>query len=95
MKLYSTITSERASKGQGGNEYLYIEILNDKKEIIAQIEVLPDSKDIVVNYNADNINTIKRIPWRGHYKIKGKKLKTAKGCDQGCRHGQCAYNQTF
>ena len=26
MKLYATVTSERASKGQGGNEYLNIEI---------------------------------------------------------------------
>jgi uncharacterized ferredoxin-like protein len=27
MKLYATITSERASKGQGGNEYIEIELL--------------------------------------------------------------------
>lgn len=26
MKLYATVTSERASKGQGGNEYLDIDI---------------------------------------------------------------------
>ena len=26
MKLYSTTTSERASKGQGGNEYIEIEL---------------------------------------------------------------------
>lgn len=26
MKLYATVTSERASKGQGGNKYLIIEI---------------------------------------------------------------------
>ena len=26
MKLYATITSERATKGQGGNKYLIIEI---------------------------------------------------------------------
>lgn len=27
MKLYATVTSERASKGQGGNNYLHIEAL--------------------------------------------------------------------
>lgn len=27
MKLYAITTSERASKGQGGNEYIHIEIL--------------------------------------------------------------------
>ena len=26
MKLYATITSERATKGQGGNEFLTIEV---------------------------------------------------------------------
>lgn len=30
MKLYATITSERASKGQGGNKYLEIEIQAEK-----------------------------------------------------------------
>jgi len=27
MKLYATVTSERASKGQGGNEYITIDLL--------------------------------------------------------------------
>ena len=31
MKLYATTTSERASKGQGGNKYLDIEILVGNK----------------------------------------------------------------
>lgn len=30
MKLYATITSERATKGQGGNKYLEIEIQAEK-----------------------------------------------------------------
>jgi hypothetical protein len=29
MKLYGTITSERASKGQGGNEYLHMTITRE------------------------------------------------------------------
>ncbi len=44
MKLYATTTSERASKGQGGNEYLKIELLvgNAKEPASAGlIEVLP------------------------------------------------------
>jgi len=32
MKLYGIITSERASKGQGGNEYLEINIKAEKVE---------------------------------------------------------------
>jgi hypothetical protein len=31
MKLYATTTSERASKGQGGNEWLSIEIKIDER----------------------------------------------------------------
>lgn len=41
MKLYATITSERASKGQGGKE-LDIEILNEKREVIASIKIDTD-----------------------------------------------------
>jgi len=32
MKLYATIQSERATKGQGGNQYLIIEIKAEKLE---------------------------------------------------------------
>lgn len=38
MKLYATVTSERASKGQGG-EWLDIEVLNEHQRIVARIEV--------------------------------------------------------
>lgn len=38
MKLYATVTSERATKGQGG-EYLDIEIHNEHKEIVAILKV--------------------------------------------------------
>lgn len=38
MKLYATTTSERASKGQGG-EYLDIEIKNDDRIVFATIKV--------------------------------------------------------
>ena len=34
MKLYATITSERATKGQGGNKYLDIEIQAEQVEDI-------------------------------------------------------------
>lgn len=43
MKLYATVASERASKGQGGNEYLIVDLTveNDgKREPIGQIELV-------------------------------------------------------
>lgn len=39
MKLYATITSERATKGQGGNKQLEIEIMGENKEVIARLRV--------------------------------------------------------
>lgn len=44
MKLYATTTSERASKGQGGNEYLNIDILDENKNIIMYISVIVRNK---------------------------------------------------
>mgnify|MGYP001608379925 CR=1 FL=1 len=41
MKLYATVTSERATKGQGGNDYLQIQLQNDKQVIFGSIAVLP------------------------------------------------------
>ncbi len=35
MKLYATTTSERASKGQGGNEFLEIKLTVSKDEVSA------------------------------------------------------------
>lgn len=49
MKLYATTTSERASKGQGGNEYLEIDIQDEKERIVCSILVLPKEKDKLDN----------------------------------------------
>lgn len=45
MKLYATTTSERASKGQGGNDYLTITITNEDGENIAQVNVYNDKEN--------------------------------------------------
>lgn len=42
MKLYATTTSERARKGQGGNDYLNIVIRNEKQQPIAHMTFYPD-----------------------------------------------------
>ena len=42
MKLYATITSERASKSQGGNEYLIIDLMvgsAKESEQVGQVEL--------------------------------------------------------
>jgi hypothetical protein len=44
MKLYATTTSERASKGQGGNKYLFIDIqAGEDRKIIAKLYVNNES----------------------------------------------------
>lgn len=55
MKLYATVTSERASKGQGGNEFLDIQIKAEKlngiptRANVIQLLVKNDGGDLVVN----------------------------------------------
>jgi hypothetical protein len=41
MKLYATTTSERASKGQGGNDFVKIHIYNAKQQEICRLYVTP------------------------------------------------------
>lgn len=40
MKLYATVSSERASKGQGGNEYIDIDISGEKREYLARFVLM-------------------------------------------------------
>ncbi len=70
MKLYATVTSERASKGQGGNDKLEILITIDGKlrKTLAEITVLP-SGTIVIDEGA-NCELIVN-----EYDIKGKQQK--------------------
>lgn len=39
MKLYATTTSERASKGQGGNKFLMIEIGDGERKKLAEANI--------------------------------------------------------
>lgn len=48
MKLYATTTSERASKGQGGNNFLTITITNEDGENIAQVNVYNDKENMQI-----------------------------------------------
>ena len=52
MKLYATVSSERASKGQDGNEYLCIELkVNDRNIPVGMICL--DYKEDMKEYGAD------------------------------------------
>lgn len=80
MKLYATITSERATRGQGGKE-LEISIFDDKEEKIAQLRVYyPQSSDnpmivleMATKEIAQDLLTSSKIVLQS--KTKGKKQK--------------------
>lgn len=103
MLLYATTKSERASKGQGGNEYLEIELSIDDGNITLG-EIYLDINEDIKNHGTTENEWV--LQWKtagaidptiiaqGHYipKQKGEKLKTAKCefCNQKATHaGAC------
>jgi hypothetical protein len=44
-KLYATATSEKASKGQGGNKYINVDITTEDGRKILKISVYPDTAE--------------------------------------------------
>lgn len=42
MRLYATTTSERATKGQGGNEYLDISITGSHETELITLRIVPN-----------------------------------------------------
>ena len=66
MKLYAIVTSERASKGQGG-KYLHIEIFNEQEELIYSVIV----DDGIALYSG----AVSSQSLLYHQKTKGKKQK--------------------
>ena len=58
MKLYATTTSERASKGQGGNDYICIKLTvqNGSRQDYPIGEIILDYNDDVKNHGDVNQN---------------------------------------
>ena len=84
MKLYATTTSERASKGQGGNEFLNTVITSEEGQKLVTVEIkkVGDiTKDLLQEYRIVvkylNFIALERSHWVKE-ELKGKKLKTAK-----------------
>ena len=88
MKLYATVTSERASKGQGGNKYLNVDLMGGDKNNptpLAHIHAVIITREDGVGYikvcfyweTEDTLNTLHRvdIPLPIERKEKGKRQK--------------------
>lgn len=82
MKLYATTTSERASKGQGGNERLNIDITDEFGQIILTINAKITGN--IVSFNNRNWITNKVDNFTCKIQTKGEKQKKAK-----CGHRLC------
>ena len=55
MRVYANITSERASKGQGGNEYLDIVITGAHQTELITLKVVPDGSHYrITGWTHDN-----------------------------------------
>lgn len=86
MKLYATVASERASKGQGGNDYLKISLtVGSAKNAIDFGTLILDQREdedgnkeaFVLTYNGDEIAS---YTIRTKKKAKSKKAKCAMRC---------------
>lgn len=86
MRLYATVTSERASKGQGGNKYLDIDIFTTSKENATHRikAVYNDDGMITVSFTAIFFGGEKTLAIDTIYTdvpIKGERQKGEKRCD--------------
>lgn len=86
MKLYAKTTSERATKGQGGNKYLEIDITTENGGKISSIKVYPNTEA-----RPDSGMMVIILPSgktiRHEFEIKGKKQQTANLCNCGMNAG--------
>lgn len=79
-KLYATATSEKASKGQGGNQYVMVVIRNEKQQCIAHLKFKPDDT-CSISVLKDIKASIDRPEWIGtDDDRKGKKQKDNGEC---------------
>ena len=86
MKLYATTTSERASKGQGGNEYLDIFIYTTSKEKPShRLQVWSDDGlgKINVSFKKQIGDIFKELVSDKIY-TKGEKQKKTRCPEEGC-----------
>lgn len=102
MLLYATTTSERASKGQGGNEYLIIEILDEDKKSIADFIFYPKNKDGIISMSLWTGGSVIRSEKQKGKSQKGEQFEprctkcrstmTDTGDEWVCDNESCGYN---
>lgn len=81
MLLYATTKSERASKGQGGNEFLHIEIMGKDEQNFIVIDVKPTTINGIKGYGLSMITTKEGSQQFFPIEEKGKKQKDEDACN--------------
>lgn len=78
MKLYATTTSERASTGQGGNNYLSIAIQDESQRVQLHIMVINDNGTVTATIK--DIDEMRPNAFKKVWQIKGKRQKGEAVC---------------
>ncbi len=73
MKLYATTTSERASKGQGGNNYLTIAIKDESERVQLLLTVINDNGTVTATIK--DLDELRPNAFKKVWHIKGNKQK--------------------
>ena len=81
MKLYATTTSERASKGQGGNDFLEIKVQDKNKHTFLEVTIIPVDDIIVMKgYWVDDENKRSERYFQYETKVKGERQREDDNC---------------
>lgn len=66
MKLYAKTISERASKGQGGNEYIEVQITDENEKGIYSLIIMPHQEGYLI---LDNFHAFVQKRHGGGYEV--------------------------
>lgn len=93
MKLYATVQSERATKGQGGQKFINIEVKDEKENIIVsgRLETFDNGISIYFTTIGQSHNQSINSFYNYFTDQKGKKQKDEKTCKHEFPsfHGTC------
>lgn len=95
MKLYATVSSERASKSQGGQEFVDVIVNDSKKENICQLYVEQREDEIYIEFldfsSGEKHIFSKELP--EELPEKGEKQKGEHRFDEDGQCKNCSINQ--
>jgi len=83
MKLYATVQSERASKGQGGNKFIRFTLKDESKQVQLRLQIVQQADDLAT-YELYEHETGK-VVYSSHFATKGKQQKGEYCVNPSCK----------